>query len=301
MMRDARPRAEWEALETVHARAQAHVRLASHEDRWSGIAASRFRVGQHDFSLPLLGVPVFGVSYGEPFRLERTLNGRRTSGSVTPGQLSILPPDDETRWVFDRSGDVALVNLSRALLNQAIEESADRDPRSVEIVPRFLIRDLVLERVAHQLLSEICAPRPESCLVAATVAQELAGHLLVGHSNLGAALPSRAYAIAPGRLRRVQDLMRANLARPLSLPEMAAAAGASLFHFARAFREATGRPPHRYLLQLRLCEARTLLHDPGLPIGEIARAVGYTHSHFTAVFTRHMGMTPSMFREVLQR
>jgi hypothetical protein len=33
----------------------------------------------------------------------------------------------------------------------------------------------------------------------------------------------------------------------------------------------------------------------------IARAVGYAHSHFTAVFTRHMGMTPSMFRDVLQR
>jgi AraC-like DNA-binding protein len=54
-------------------------------------------------------------------------------------------------------------------------------------------------------------------------------------------------------------------------------------------------------MDLRLCEARTLLHDPRLPIGEIARTAGLTHSHFTALFTRWLGMTPSAFRNVLER
>jgi hypothetical protein len=116
-MRDAQPRAQWAALETVHARAQAHVRLASQQNSWNGIAASRFRVGQHDVTLPPLAVPAFGVSYGEPFRLERVLNGQYTSGSVTPGQLSILPPDAGARWVFDGTGDVALVYVSRNILD----------------------------------------------------------------------------------------------------------------------------------------------------------------------------------------
>jgi AraC family transcriptional regulator len=53
------------------------------------------------------------------------------------------------------------------------------------------------------------------------------------------------------------------------------------------------------LTEQRLLKARTLLHDQKRPIGEIARAIGYTPSHFTAVFTRHVGMTPSRFREVL--
>ena len=94
--------------------------------------------------------------------------------------------------------------------------------------------------------------------------------------------------------------MHANLGRPLSLLEIASAAGMSVFHFAHGFRKATGRSPHRYLVELRLSHARTLLHDPGLPIGEVARTVGFTHSHFTSVFTRHMGMTPSTFRDVLR-
>jgi transcriptional regulator GlxA family with amidase domain len=54
-------------------------------------------------------------------------------------------------------------------------------------------------------------------------------------------------------------------------------------------------------VELRLSRARTLLHDPGVPIWEVAMTVGFTHSHFTALFTRHMGMTPSTFRDVLRR
>jgi transcriptional regulator GlxA family with amidase domain len=104
--------------------------------------------------------------------------------------------------------------------------------------------------------------------------------------------------MAPCRLKQAQDFMRANLGRALSLQEIAASAGMSLFHFARGFRQATGRPPHRYLLELRLSEARTLLHDAGLPIGEIARTVGFTHSHFTACVRPADGHDTSTFRDV---
>jgi AraC family transcriptional regulator len=292
------PRAEWKALQTVHARANARVRLASDETDWTGIAASRFRLGRTDVNLPALTVPAFGVNYGEPLKLERTLHGRRTSGSVAPGHLAILPPDADTRWIFNRTADVVLVYVAGDLLAEAIEDSVDRDPRGVEIVPRFLIRDLVLERTAHRLLREITEPRSESRLAAETLALDVAAHLVAAHSNLEV-LPRGSRSIAPTRMKRVHEFVWANLDRPVSLREMAQAAGMSVFHFARGFKEAMRSPPHRYLVEQRLLRARTLLHDPERPIGEIARAVGYTHSHFTALFTRHMGMAPSEFREVL--
>jgi AraC-like DNA-binding protein len=106
--------------------------------------------------------------------------------------------------------------------------------------------------------------------------------------------------MAPSKLQRAHEFVRANLARRISLQEIADAAGMSLFHFARGFRQATGRPPHRYVTEQRVCRARALLHDPRWSIGQIARAVGLTHSHFTAVFVRRMGMTPNKFREVLR-
>jgi AraC family transcriptional regulator len=294
----ARP--EWKALQTVHAQASADVRLMSPQNAWNGIAVSRFRLGQVDVRLPPLAVAAFGVNYGQPLRLERTLYGRRMIGSVTPGQLAILPPVADTRWIFDKTGDIALVYVSRRLLDQAVEDGIDRDPRMVEIVPRFLIRDLVLERAAHQLLREIIERRPDGRLAAETLAQELIGHLIAAHSNLAVSPRNRLHALAPSRLKRVQEFMRANLARELSLQDIADAAGMSVFHFARGFKYATGVPPHQYLTDQRLAEARTLLHNPGLSIGDVARAVGFTHSHFTALFARRMGMTPTRFRKVLE-
>jgi len=71
-------------------------------------------------------------------------------------------------------------------------------------------------------------------------------------------------------------------------------------HFAKAFRDTTGLAPHRYVTERRLLAARTLLHDQRLSVGAIATAVGFTHSSFTRLFTRHMGMTPTAFRELLQ-
>jgi AraC family transcriptional regulator len=73
----------------------------------------------------------------------------------------------------------------------------------------------------------------------------------------------------------------------------------TLFHFAKAFRDTTGLAPHQYVTQRRLLKARTLLHDQRLSVGTIATAVGLTHSSFTRLFTQHMGMTPTAFRELL--
>ena len=76
--------------------------------------------------------------------------------------------------------------------------------------------------------------------------------------------------------------------------------GVSVFHFARGFKQAAGLPPHRHLTEMRLAEACALLRNRTLPVGEVAKAVGFTHSHFTAVFIRRLGMTPTDFRDVLQ-
>jgi AraC family transcriptional regulator len=293
-------RPEWKALDTVHVRADAEVLLSSLESGWNAAAASRFRLGRMDVKLPPLGVPAFGINYGQPFSLERTLHGRRTSATAMPGHLAILPPDSPTRWVFDTQGDIVLVYLSPKMLEEVVTQGVERDAKSAELVPRFLVRDLALERIAHLLLKEICEPGPDSRLSADVLAQGLAEHLIAAHSNLASGAGRGCYAIASHCLRRAREFMRGNLAKPMSLQEIADAAGVSAFHFARGFKRATGLSPHRYLRQQRLLEARALLHNPSLSIREVAQAVGFTHSHFTALFTRHLSMTPTKFREVLR-
>jgi AraC family transcriptional regulator len=293
----ARP--EWGALAAVHELADAQVVLESRQRDWGSVAASRFQMRRTDVILPPLGVPAFGVNYGQDMKLQRTLNGRTVRASAVAGHLSLLPPDAGTRWEFDKPGDVAVVFLNGRLFRRAVEEGAGRDPETVEIAPRFVIRDLVLERIAHRLLKEISEPGAASRLVTEELAQELAAHLLLAHSNVDPRRTARSYRIAPRRLKRAEDFIRSNLKSDLSLADIAGAAGMSLFHFAKSFKQATGRTPHQYLTAQRLLRARALLHEASLPIGEIARSVGLSHSHFTVVFTRHLGMTPSKFRDVL--
>jgi AraC family transcriptional regulator len=300
MMESELVRPERSALELVHKLAAAQVTLVSPQNRWSCVAASRFRMGRVDISLPALQAPTFGVNYGPDMRLERTLQGRRVNGRGFAGHLSILPPDAETRWVFDVPGDVALVFLNRQLFDQAVEEGVDRDPAHVEVVPRFVIRDLVLERIAHRLLKEISEPSA-SRLLTEELAQELASYLICTHSNLEHLhRDNRMHSMAPSKLKRAEEFILSNLQIEMSLQDIAGAAGMSLFHFAKAFKRATGRTPHQFVTDQRLLLARSLLHNGSLPIGQIARAVGLSHSHFTAVFTRQMGMTPSKFRDVLR-
>jgi transcriptional regulator GlxA family with amidase domain len=92
--------------------------------------------------------------------------------------------------------------------------------------------------------------------------------------------------------------MMANLAEPISLADIANAAGLSRMHFAAQFRVATGVRPHEYLLQRRIERAQQLLLNSRLPLVEIAFDVGFkTQAHFTTVFAQLVGETPKVWRQ----
>ena len=294
----ARP--EWAALESVHRLADAKVALLSPERDWNSIVVTRFLMGTVDVNLPAVGVPAYGINYGPDMHLERTLNGRRVNACGRAGYLSLLPPDEDTRWVFDKPGDIVAVFLSRRLFEDALEQRAGGAADAVEITPQFAIRDFTLERIAHQLLEEVARPRPDGRLRVEDLAQELADHLIKSHTNLDSSTLDRPHTLAPNRMKRTEEFIRENLGTDLSLEGIAGAAGMSLYHFAKAFKQTSGQSPYAYVKDRRLQQARTLLHDTNLTIGQVAEAVGFSHSYFTAEFRQRMGMTPSRFRDVLE-
>jgi AraC family transcriptional regulator len=71
----------------------------------------------------------------------------------------------------------------------------------------------------------------------------------------------------------------------------------SATYFTRAFREAVGKPPHAYLIDLRLERAVDLLEHTRLSITEIALSCGFDQpQYFAAMFRRKFGFTPSLWR-----
>jgi AraC-like DNA-binding protein len=95
-------------------------------------------------------------------------------------------------------------------------------------------------------------------------------------------------------LRRLED----GYDQPLTLDELADAAGFSRFHFVRVFRAVTGESPHQRLIGLRLRAAADRLLDTAAPVTEIAFAVGFNDlSHFNATFRRAFGLPPGAWRK----
>jgi len=105
--------------------------------------------------------------------------------------------------------------------------------------------------------------------------------------------------LPPAATRRVREYIDAHLDQNLGLEVLAGLAGLSVHHFARAFRQSAGEPPHGYILRRRIERAREMLKQTDQPLSEIALAVGFSdHSHFARHFRRHVGVTPSTARWV---
>lgn len=103
--------------------------------------------------------------------------------------------------------------------------------------------------------------------------------------------------LAPAALRRVDVFVEANLERPIHLPDLAARAGLSLHHFARAFRTSTGVTPRGFVEERRFERARRLIDDRQRSLADIAVACGFgTQSRLTTVFRRRTGFTPGEYR-----
>jgi len=99
------------------------------------------------------------------------------------------------------------------------------------------------------------------------------------------------------RLQAALNHIHEQLTDDLSAEALAARAGVSVAHFRRLFNDAMGTPPHRYILSIRLEQARNLLTMSAMPIARIAQECGFSsQSHLTACFRTAHACTPAEYR-----
>jgi AraC family transcriptional regulator len=99
------------------------------------------------------------------------------------------------------------------------------------------------------------------------------------------------------RLARVLDYIEANLEGDLTVARLASVACLSQFHFARAFKAAVGRSPHRYVSARRLERAKDLLSDANRALVDIALTLKFScQANFTRAFRQATGQTPAQYR-----
>jgi AraC-like DNA-binding protein len=123
--------------------------------------------------------------------------------------------------------------------------------------------------------------------------------LALGASMLWRYIAEARAAVAPvsapveNALRYIAD----NLARPLSLREVAHAAGVTPAHLSRLFRTHVGTTPMAYVWSRRVDAGVELLTGTGLPVGVVAERCGFqTSFHFARRVRRATGATPTEIR-----
>jgi AraC family transcriptional regulator, glycine betaine-responsive activator len=103
------------------------------------------------------------------------------------------------------------------------------------------------------------------------------------------------------RVVRSLRLIEAELNNPhLTVTHLAEKLHISTSRLRQLFALELGVGPSRYIRELRLSRARTLLEDSSLSIKEVMAAAGYNDpSHFSRDFKKHFGILPSLHRQSL--
>jgi AraC-like DNA-binding protein len=102
-------------------------------------------------------------------------------------------------------------------------------------------------------------------------------------------------------VRWAREYLHEHCAETVRLEQLASAAGLSRFHFLRAFSQAVGLPPHRYLIRVRVERARALLGQ-GMSVAEVAAALGFAdQSHLSRHFKDVCGVAPATYQAQRRR
>ena len=145
------------------------------------------------------------------------------------------------------------------------------------------------------------SPDPLEPLWADVTGLQLIADVLVAAYEHAGTKPTRRRATSKDHAERTEAAkayIAKHLGENISLADIAAVANASPFNFARLFQQQTGMPVHRYLTRLRLRTSLERIVEPGADLTSVALDLGFSsHSHFTDVFRREFGKTPSEIRD----
>jgi AraC family transcriptional regulator len=196
------------------------------------------------------------------------------------------------------------VYVPHVMVERVAEESgATKAADTVTLIDPMGSPDPFAESICRQFIREMSCGDGISRMMVDVLGQQLVIHLIRQHSS---ASGSKAFADKSGpgyrdwRLRNAIEYLEAHLADDIGLDDVAAVVGLSTAHLADLFRQGTGDPPHRWLMNRRLARACELLANPSLSITEIAHRCGFASSqHLAAVTRRRLATTPTAYRRQL--
>jgi AraC-like DNA-binding protein len=214
---------------------------------------------------------------------------RGVPGALIPGAVYLLQPGDTFR--VDEGGNGGSSTNLLIPTETVAEAAREMDPSWDKVgFPSFEIRDDALASLMADCADSFS--ESGSVLERQSAFSELLHYVLTRHAGRSPEGNTERFG---GAVEKAEALIRQRLAEPLSIQELADAAGLPRFKFMRAFRRRTALSPHTYQIKARVACAQELLQK-GASLSDAAAAAGFAdQSHFTRHFKKTYGKTPGEF------
>jgi AraC-like DNA-binding protein len=216
---------------------------------------------------------------------------------LNPGGVMLAHMENQPSIRFHADFQFLRCWIAKETLDEMAEETFGRASPGLRR-PEFGTVDPVLFHLSAAIVPLLSRGALSDQLLVDQLAVALHNRLAASYSGAPIDLRSESRGgLAPWQERRAKDFIRAHLDRGVTLQQIASQCGVSASHFSRAFKQTTGRTPHRWLLERRVESSKIDLTDPDLPMSEIGRRHGFSDpSHFSRVFSNLTGQTPAVWR-----
>jgi AraC-like DNA-binding protein len=220
--------------------------------------------------------------------------------SVAPNTVIFNPARDHLlirKRASQQHCRIVIVSIDPTLVNRL--DMSDINMAGLQFCQQIGIEDQGVHQILVAIKQEAEAPGLNSRLYVDTLLMLLLTRLMRCASNFAA--PRRSAYVRGGlpnwRLKRALELLEADQTKAPSLAEIAGPLRLHPTSFCRAFKQSTGRSPHRYLLEHRVKRAKEMMKDPSLTLTRIAMDCGFScSSQFSVVFKRITGVSPRNYR-----
>ena len=236
-----------------------------------------------------------------PFPWDAWFAGKQRSVSpAIPGNAYLFDLSNNPTVGLNTAFSTVRLNISQSALDALAYERGLRRAGGLR-APSLGYPDPVMHGLAQTLVAAMEQPGDGTSLFVDYIALAFHAHVLRTYGSVPVGPVSRRGGLTAWQLRRACEFIEANLDGDPSIADVAAECGLSSSYFAKAFKQATGAPPHAWLSMRRIAHAKRLLNDTSLALAEIALACGFVdQSHLTRTFAKVEGYSPGRWRRFQQ-